>query len=191
MRQMMESSDNELIAKILQGNQAAYAVLVDRYKDMAYTLAYRITSQREEAEEVVMDAFVKAFRNLSGFRNESRFSTWFYRIVHNTAISRKRIKAHIVTSMDDMKSVQVHDEPLCEDPAEEEGQDRLVALQQALESLNEEDRYLVTLYYGNNSSVAEIHEITGLSKSNVKIRLFRARKKIQESMALVLEKVNM
>ena len=67
-------------------------MLVDRYKDLAFTIAFRILGKREDAEEVVQDAFVKAFQNLSSFRQKAKFSTWLYRIVYNTAISKKRLK---------------------------------------------------------------------------------------------------
>ena len=68
---------------MLSGDREAFAVLVDRHKGMAYTLALRIVRNREEAEEIAQDAFVKAFRSLKSFRRESRFSSWLYRIVYN------------------------------------------------------------------------------------------------------------
>jgi len=70
---MMQHNDTQLIGRILDGDTSGYAVLVDRYKDMAFTIAFRILNKREDAEEVVQDAFVKAFQHLSSFRQKAKF----------------------------------------------------------------------------------------------------------------------
>ncbi len=101
---MMQGNDTQLIGRILDGDKSGYAVLVDRYKDLAYTIAYRVLGKREDAEEVVQDAFVKAFQNLSSFRQKAKFSTWLYRIVYNTAISRHRQKKPGWQSIEEIKS---------------------------------------------------------------------------------------
>src|SRR6056297_3810878 len=75
--------------------QADYAILIERHKVLAFNIARKITRNEQDAEEIVQDAFVKAFGAYSGFKKESRFSTWFYRIVYNTAISsirQRRVK---------------------------------------------------------------------------------------------------
>jgi RNA polymerase sigma-70 factor (ECF subfamily) len=170
---MEQQNDLQLIGRILRGDTAGYSVLVDRYKDLAFTIAFRILGRREDAEEVVQDAFLKAFKGLSGFRQHARFSTWFYRIVYNTAISKNRLKRFNFQSIEEM----IIPENLQE--IEEDEEHRGPLLDQALQQLSEEERVIVTLYYINESSVEDIHSITGLSKSNVKIKLFRARKKLQ------------
>lgn len=175
---MMTLNDTYLINRILEGDTSCYAILVDRYKDMAFTIACRITGSREDAEEIVQDAFVKAFRGLSGFRRQALFSTWLYRIVYNAALSKKRIKGFPVQRLED-HPVSADLPDVTEEPEE----DRQALLESAMKQLPEEDRVILTLYYIDESSVEDIHQITGLSKANVKIRLFRARKKLQEWVA--------
>jgi RNA polymerase sigma factor (sigma-70 family) len=172
---MMQHNDTQLIGRILDGDTSGYAVLVERYKDLAFTIAFRILGKREDAEEVVQDAFVKAFQNLSSFRQKAKFSTWLYRIIYNTAISRHRQKK---PGWQSIEEITVPDDAM-EFIAEEE-QDRHKMLDTAMKQLPEEDRILLSLYYVDESSVDDLHSILGISKANVKIKLFRARKRLQE-----------
>ena len=103
----MAKNDQEIIERVLSGEKKAYAELVNRHKDRAMTLAMRMLKNREEAEEAVQDAFVRAFHALSRFEWRSSFSTWFYRIVFNvcsTALS-KRGKDIMVSIHDDEKEM--------------------------------------------------------------------------------------
>lgn len=176
---MKELSDSALINRILGGDISGFSVLVDRYKDLAFTLAYRIIGNREDAEEVSQDAFLNVYKGLARFKGKAKFSTWLYRIVYNKAISRKRLKKDIMTSLEESANVRhAMDGDLGSDHVLYE-QDRAWALEKALDGLAEEDRTIITLYYIDESSVDEIHTVTGLSRSNVKVRLFRARKKLQ------------
>ena len=172
---MMQHNDTQLIGRILDGDTSGYAVMVDRYKDLAFTIAFRILGKREDAEEVVQDAFVKAFQNLSSFRQKAKFSTWLYRIIYNTAISKHRQKK---PGWQPIEEIAVPDNT-AEFMAEEE-EDRHKILETAMQQLPEEDRILLTLYYVDESSVDDLHTILGISKANVKIKLFRARKRLQE-----------
>jgi RNA polymerase sigma factor (sigma-70 family) len=172
---MMQHNDTQLIERILDGDTSGYAVLVERYKDLSFTIAYRILGRREDAEEVVQDAFVKAFRNLSSFRQKAKFSTWLYRIIYNTAISRHRQKK---PGWQSIEEVTIPDNSVEFIPEVEE--DRQKILETAMQQLPEEDRILLTLYYVDESSVDDLHSILGISKANVKIKLFRARKRLQE-----------
>ena len=172
---MMHHDDTQLIGQILNGDVSGYAILVERYKDLAYTIAFRILGKREDSEEIVQDAFVKAFRSLSSFRQHAKFSTWLYRIVYNTAISKKRLKGLSIQSIEDVRLADP-----CTENVDDTVDDQGKMLEMAMQQLTEEERALVTLYYIEESGVDEIHNITGLSKSNVKVKLFRARKKLQE-----------
>jgi len=87
---MNHQDDNLLIRKILDGNTAVYTVIVDRYKDLVYSVVHKILKNQEEAEETAQDTFLKAYQALPGFKQEARFSTWLFRIAYNTAISRTR-----------------------------------------------------------------------------------------------------
>jgi RNA polymerase sigma-70 factor (ECF subfamily) len=83
-------SDISIIERILAGDKAGYRDLANRHKDYAFTVAYKIVGTREDAEEVAQDAFIQAFQALPQFNKESKFTTWFYRIVFNTALMFKR-----------------------------------------------------------------------------------------------------
>ncbi len=170
--------DTYIIEKVLSGDRQLFAHLVNRYSAMAYTLAFRILEHKYEAEEVVQDSFVKAFENLASFRQKSNFSTWLYRIVYNTAISRIRSRKSEVVSIDN-KAMQIEDDSIYESLSYGyTGEEASQLVRKALTTLPEDERTIVTLYYLNESNINEIQKITGLSKSNIKIKLFRARKKL-------------
>jgi len=172
------SDDNLIIARVLDGDVKAFTLLVDSYKDIAFTMACRLLANREDAEEVVQDSFVKIYRSLASYRQESKFSTWLYRIVYNTAISKLRLRKNKFSSLDD-NTIDA-----CYEISEEIYEnDNSVILNMAMKKLTEEERAILTLFYLNESDINEIHKITGLSKTNIKVKLFRARKKLQELVA--------
>ena len=84
----MSDSDKKIIGQVIKGDVSAYALLVNKYQSMAFTLALSITKNREDAEEVAQDAFVKAYNNLNTFKGKSKFSTWLYQIIYRTALSK-------------------------------------------------------------------------------------------------------
>jgi len=177
---MTKLADAEIIVQVIAGNKMLFAHLVDRYKTMAFTLAFRILGNREDAEETVQDAFVKAYEHLAEFRRQSKFSTWLYRIVYNTSITRGRKKKPAMMEVD--RRTLLHEDTSQADSllygfTEEEAGD---FIRKILALLPDEDRTIITLHYLNESGIDEIHEITGLSKANIKVKLFRARKKLQE-----------
>src|SRR3990167_5004707 len=104
----MQDQDSSIIRRVLEGDKRAYAELVDRHKDRAMTLAMRMLSNRQDSEEALQDAFIRAFNALPRFEWRSSFSTWFYRIVYNvcaTALS-KRDEARL-GSPDEEKGEQI------------------------------------------------------------------------------------
>ena len=173
------------IEQILAGNNNSFSYIVDRHKDKAYNLAFRICGNREEAEELAQDSFLKAFRAIKSFRMKSSFATWFYRIVYNTSISHVRIKKKGVLSLEDFPAdaTDFIGSNTTEEEAEKEYRSSLVNF--ALQKINEEERGLVSLYYYEEMNTDEISEVTGISKSNIKVKLFRARQKMLE----IIEKV--
>jgi RNA polymerase sigma factor (sigma-70 family) len=173
------------IEQVLAGNINAFSFIVDRHKDKAYNLAFRICGNHEEAEEIAQDSFLKAYKSLSAFKMKSSFSTWLYRIVYNTSISQVRIKKKGVLSLEDFPADAtdfIGSSP-SEEEAEKEYRSSLVNF--ALQKINEDERGLISLFYYEDMSIEEISDVTGISKSNVKVRLFRARQKMLE----IIEKV--
>ncbi len=175
---MIPTDDLSDIREVLQGNTHVYASIVDRHKHMVFSICTQILHQKEEAEEAAQDVFLKAFQTLQGFRGQSKFSTWLYRIAVNTAISRTRRKKIHWLPLDEAQ----HSEAcLPEDQALEDllsNEERLNVAKSAVQRLPEGDRLLVTLFYHEENSAEEISIITGLSTSNVKVRLHRLRKKL-------------
>ncbi|MEO6348140.1 MAG: sigma-70 family RNA polymerase sigma factor, partial [Aquaticitalea sp.] len=84
----MTTNDEYIITKILDGDAKAFAVLVDRYKDLVFTLAIRMLKHREEAEEVSQDTFIKVYKSLGNFKGDSKFSTWIYKVTYYTCLDR-------------------------------------------------------------------------------------------------------
>jgi RNA polymerase sigma factor (sigma-70 family) len=177
---MSLKEDSYYISEVLSGNTSAYAKLVEKYQLLAYTLALRMVKNSQDAEEIAQDAFVKAYESLKSFRGKSKFSTWLYRIIYNTSISMLRKKQLEMVKIDEKPEFVfnlVHHDDL-----NEENEYTLKALEKALEILDPDERFLITLYYYKDVSVDEISEITGLSGSNVKVKLFRSRKKLHEKL---------
>jgi RNA polymerase sigma factor (sigma-70 family) len=170
------------IQQILSGDVGQFSWFVNKYGDMAFTIAYRITNQAEDAEEVVQDAFMKAYRSLNSFRQDSKFSTWLYKIVVNTALSKTRKKQ----LLKDEWEAETEEIPAnhIEDAYKKLARvDQQKIIHRALGSLNMEDRLLLTLHYLQELSHDEIEEITGISKDNLKMKLHRARKKMYTILA--------
>ncbi len=170
--------DNIYITKVLEGDRNAFAYLVDKYKTMVYSLALRLVKDREEAEEISQDAFIKAYQSLASFKGKAKFSSWLYRIVYNTAISKLRQQPAGRVSLDEPN---ISDTLYLES---KENYDTLSAderkkyLEKALDSLDSDEKMLVILYYYEEQDLDEIASIAGLTKTNTKVKLFRARKKM-------------
>lgn len=178
---MIYKGDNLYINQVLKGRTNAFSYLVDHHKDRAFNLAFRICGNREEAEEIIQDSFLKAFRSLKSFKMKSSFATWLYRIVYNTAVSSVRSRNKIITSSLDESATAISmftEINAVEEQSDTEYRNTLVNL--ALQKLNEEDRAIITFYYFEELTTDEISEITGLSQSAIKTRLFRSRQKMLE-----------
>ena len=173
-------NENERVQQVLSGKTSAFTYFVETYQDMAFTIAYRVCCNEQDAEDVVQESYVKAYRNLHGFRSESKFSTWLYRIVYNTAITHsKRRLWEVNREAEPDDALQVTEETLQE---EIEVIDRKAVVNDILGRMPTGEALLLTLYYMEDHPVKEIVKITGLNESNVKVRLFRARKSFKELM---------
>lgn len=179
----MHSREEEfaVIQSVLQGRQADYAILVNRYRQYVFTLVLRYVQNREMAEELAQDVFLKAYRNLHSFRQESKFSTWLYTIVHTTSLSHLRRKDSNVVLLEEEKMAMLHDDKYQQLPTNKlELTDKQATLQKAISQLPETDAIVLTLFYQSAQSIEEIATITATTAANVKVRLFRARQKLKE-----------
>ncbi|HZI54716.1 MAG TPA: sigma-70 family RNA polymerase sigma factor [Chitinophagaceae bacterium] len=176
-------NDNELISRVLKGDQQAYAGLVTRYQNYVFTLALRFTKNREDAEEVSQDIFVKAYRALADFRGGSKFSTWLYTIVNNTCITFLRKKRLEVHSLDNEKVFEVADSMDSGMRANQvEQKSRLAMVNNAITMLNPDDAEVLTLFYKGEQTLEEIARILGIEANTAKVRLHRARTRLKEKM---------
>jgi RNA polymerase sigma-70 factor, ECF subfamily len=175
---MEQWSESELIERILDGEHKAFSVLIKRYQHQLHALIRKIVPDREDAEELTQDVFVKAFSKLGSFRRDSSLSTWLYRIAYNTAISATRKKKHFYRDFDDKTLNNLPDETVGELLNQEDNEQLLKKMEEAIGMLKPEERALISLYYTQERSVAELSAITGMTQENVKVKLFRVRKKI-------------
>lgn len=168
-------TDELIITRILKGDSAAYGALVTKYSNMVFTLAYNIILNREDAEEVAQDAFLKAFNALPSFKKQSTFPTWLYRIVVNVALNKKKLKKFIVADINEEITTEEDYKiyPLLE---QYESRDQKKFIQLAISALREDERICITMFYLNELSVSEIHELTEISVANIKVLLHRGRK---------------
>ena len=180
-------NDQHYINQIIEGNTNAFSVLVNQYKDVVFTLAYKMLKNKEEAEEVSQDTFIKIFNSLNKFKGESKFSTWIYKITYNTCLDKlKKIKKeNNVVYIEDFKEHQVNAiQNIIESIDEKE---RNQKIQEYLQLLPSEEAFLLTLYYFDDQSIEEIAKVIDCNANNVKIKLYRTRKKLASILKEQLE----
>lgn len=174
----MTTNDQHYINLILEGDTNAFAVLVNRYKDLVFTLALRMLKNREEAEEVSQDAFMKIYTSLNTFKGDSKFSTWIYKVTYNTSLDRikKNRKYLNDVAIDEFTEHQLKSIDNALDSLEKK--EKASAIQDCIELLPSADSFLLTLYYFEEQTLEEMSKAVGLTPNNVKVKLFRARKKL-------------
>jgi len=183
----MTKNDQYYINKVIEGDVNAFAYLVDKYKNLVFTLVYRLLKNKEEAEEVSQDAFIKAFNSLSRFKGDSKFSTWIYRIAYNSSLDnlKKNKKYQNDIPINNITENQIGS---VEDALSRiEKQEREYVIKQCLSSLPSDESFLVSLYYYEDLSIKEISEVLGLTTSNTKIKLYRSRKRLATILRQKLE----
>ena len=168
-----------IIARVQQGDLSAFNILIEEHKGMAFTLALKILKSREDAEEVAQDSFLKAYKNIHKSEGKSKFSTWLYTIVYNTAISKLRKKKLTVENSDELSEFNMNNYSESDEEWRKlQREERSTYIKKALDALKEEDAIVITLFYLNENSLQEICKITNWEISNVKVKLHRARKRL-------------
>ena len=173
----MKKEEAHIIKEILNGKTEQYEYFLDRYGQQVFVLVDRIVSCQEDAEELTQDVFLKAFQQLSSFKAESTFSTWIYRIATNIAISAVRKKRNDVLRLDDSVFANLSDTQV-DAALEDESEEQMERLQQAMNQLEADERALITLYYLEERPLAEVAFILGMTEGNAKVKLHRIRKKL-------------
>ena len=176
-------SDIEIISAVLNGNQQAYAQIVQRHKAFVFTLVLRYIKSREDAEEVAQDVFVKAYRALADFKGASKFSTWLYTIVTTTCISflrKKKLETHSLDNEKLFETIENKDSGMSANQVEQKS--KVTMVNNAIGLLNPDDAEIVTLFYKGEQTLDEIAQVLGIEANTVKVRLHRARTRLKEKM---------
>ena len=188
--QMGTFPDEYYVQQVLEGKIQVYSVLIDRYKHMVFTLAKRMLKNTEDAEEVAQDAFLKAYKGLSNFKGEAKFSTWLYRIAYHRSLDYLKSNQRQIDTTDlpheDVGSFTVLEEGF--DALERK--ERAQQIKEAIETLSGDDSLLLILHYYQELSIKEIAQVVDKTEGAVKVNLHRSRKRLARILEKKLNPVN-
>ena len=183
-----KETDLALITAVLAGQTAEYAVLVKRHQRFVFTLATRFAKNREDAEEIAQDCFVKAYRALGTFKQTSKFTTWLYTITYTTAMTFLRKKRLDTTSINDDEHVmQIANNGTDFDANVVERKSTYAYLNQAIDMLLPDDAAIITLFYKGEQSLEEIATALNMEANTVKVKLHRARLRLKDKLHYLLK----
>ncbi|MBN1671150.1 MAG: sigma-70 family RNA polymerase sigma factor [Kiritimatiellae bacterium] len=184
-RRKASQSDEKLVKRCLAGQREAFAELVNKYKAMIYGLTYRMTGTPWDAEDLAQETFLHAYRALSGFQPGRTFSTWLYTIALNLCRDKAKRKRRVffwldkpVAGTEDLYP-QVPSDKMTPEEALEAKEDE-ARLRHALAALAAHDREVIVLRYQQRLEYREIADVLGVSLDTVKVRLHRARQRLQK-----------
>ncbi len=184
---MDSRADKEIIRLVLNGQVHDFRHLIERHTRMAYKTAFAVTRNHEDAQEIVQDAFLKAFSSLGSFQGKSKFATWLYRITYHTALNKfeksRSYKKHFEPGrIEETDNFSINDswDLLV-------GKDRIKCIGIALDRLSAEDRMALSLYYLDGRPQQEISNITGWNLSSTKLRIHRARARLDQVLKTILD----
>ena len=189
----MDASDLAVVAQVKAGDRDAFRYLVERHSRSVFRLAYRLTGHEHDAEDVVQETFLKAFRQIAQFESRSSFATWLYRITVNCShdLLRQRPRAGSRASLDDPDEVaatQLADTSAEADPMRELTRRQIDArLRAALAELSAQERSAFVMRHYEGLSIEEIGHVLDLGASAAKHSIFRAVRKLRRSMETVAE----
>jgi RNA polymerase sigma-70 factor (ECF subfamily) len=169
----MKQNESELIAQILDGDEEAYAALINRYKEGLYRHCFRFVRDEDEAEDIAHEAFVEAFIHLDRYDPKFRFSTWLYKIATNLALMRLRKRRDVRMDEDELDRL-ISDLPGAEDLA------YFSELHDAVDALPMQYRTVISMHYWQGKSYHEIASYMGTPMGTVKSWMSRAKKQLKE-----------
>jgi len=178
----IEQDDLLLVAASKNGDQEAFAQLVQRYQRLVFNLVYRMLQQYEEATEITQETFLAAWQGLPSFRGDARFPTWLYRIAYNCSLKqlelRKRDRALQVALEENKTLENANDEQ--RENAELDARERQILIQEHLSHLPAKYRIVLILRHLQDMTYEEMAEILTMSIGTIKKHLFRARNLLKE-----------
>lgn len=183
-----KQSDIDLITEVLSGNTSVYSELVKRHQRFVFTLAMRFSKNREDAEEIAQDCFIKAYRALGTYKQTAKFSTWLYTITYTTSMSflrKKRVDVQSIDEADSIIQLENHTSDFNADIVEKKS--GYVYLNQAIALLSADDASIITLFYQGEQSLEEIGKALKMESNTVKVKLHRARIRLKEKLQYLLK----
>jgi len=183
-----EIPDIELIERALTGDQSAYREILKKYRAPLYNLLFRMVRNKMETEDLVQEAFIKAFGSLATFNDDYAFSTWLYKIAINNCIDhfrKKRLKTFSLDKPIDSEDGKIHRE--FPDPSYQPANTLLSTekdqlIEQAIKNLPEKYRISIVLRHNEDKSYEEISQILNIPLGTVKARIFRAREMLKKQL---------
>ncbi|MBU0475444.1 MAG: sigma-70 family RNA polymerase sigma factor [Bacteroidetes bacterium] len=175
---MKKLTELEIIESVKKGNHGDFALLIDIYKDRAFTLLKKMLKNEMDAEEALQDSFLKVFNSLSDFRAESKFSTWFYRVVYNTALTIISSKKRKIIM--EMSSVDDHYDLGDDDKIYSETENYHEYIFKLVDKLPVRNALVIILFYIDGLSLNEISKVLGISLVNTKVLLHRSRNALRD-----------
>lgn len=173
----MDASDLDLIDKCLKGNTEAFEPLVERYKKLVFNTAYRMMHNREEAEDITQEAFIRIYNSLARYNPEFKFSTWALKITTNLCLDNLRKRKGETLPIDEQFNLSDEGPTPEEQYLRKENQRKVLI---AIDKLPEKYKEFIILFHHRNLSYQEIMDITGESLTIVKNRLYRARQMLKD-----------
>lgn len=169
--------ENNIISQLQAGERKTINEFIDSYGKFMYNVTYRVLGNIPDAEEATQDALLKVLKNLNSFDRQSSLKAWCYTIAYRTAIDYKRkVKSHQdISKADNFISHQHTDEML-------NMMDQKYQINLMMKAIDDESKAIITMFYLEEKNIKEIIQFTGLTESNIKIKLFRARKLMAESL---------
>lgn len=175
-QKVSQEIDHHHIKKVLSGDRDAFRYFITNYQELATRIAFSMVRDETQARHIVQNAFIQAYKNLSNFKQEARFSTWLYRIVVNESIkiSRKSKVEQRTVPISASHTIRLQTDNGALDTIELK--EKRKQINQVLSLMKPKERLMLELYYLQENTIAEIQMITGFSISNIKVLLHRARK---------------
>jgi len=195
MRKMsMNNNDSHLIKRTLEGDQQAFASLVEKYQDQIHTLAWQKIGDFHIAQEITQDTFINAYKNLATLKHPTRFAGWLYVITNNNCKMwhrKNRLQTQSLDETDPMELEEIcYSEHQTHEREEAANENRRSVVKELLNKLRESERTVVTLHYLAGLSCEEIGEFLGVATNTVKSRLHRARNRLRQEEAMIKENLS-
>ena len=185
----MDESDAAAVSRVCDGEREAFRVLVDRYSRKVFRLAYRMTRNQQDAEDVVQETFLRAYRRLRQFESRSSFGTWIFRIAMNSALDLTRKLGRQEQSEQEMPAGEDGAEPFAQVPASEPAPDRLLLsgelkykVERVLAALSPQVRAAFVMRHYEGMPIEQIGRVLGLKDSATKNSIYRAVQKLRKEL---------